>query len=69
MGWPSTSPTRALTAFARINPCGYAGLQVVALSDLGGPSSLDAVKPVLLEQLGRQFGLAWQHEAAPALTP
>lgn len=51
-------------AFARINPCGYAGLQVVALSDLGGPSSLDAVKPVLLEQLGRQFGLAWRHEAA-----
>ena len=52
-------------AFARINPCGYAGLQVVALSDLGGPSSLDAVKPVLLEQLGRQFGLAWRHAAAP----
>ena len=51
--------------FARINPCGYAGLQVVALSDLGGPSSLDAVKPVLLAQLGRQFGLAWRHEAAP----
>jgi hypothetical protein len=23
------------------------------------------VKPVLLEQLGRQFGLAWRHEAAP----
>ncbi len=52
-------------AFARINPCGYAGLQVVALSDLGGPPSLDAVKPVLLEQLGRQFGLAWRHEAPP----
>ena len=51
--------------FARINPCGYAGLQVVALSDLGGPSSLDAVKPVLLAQLGRQFGLAWRHQAAP----
>ena len=51
-------------AFARINPCGYAGLQVVALSDLGGPSSLDAVKPVLLEQLGRQFGLVFQKEAA-----
>jgi lipoyl(octanoyl) transferase len=49
--------------FSRINPCGYAGLQVVALSDLGGPASLEAVKPVLLEQLGRQFGLAWQHAA------
>ena len=44
--------------FARINPCGYAGLQVVALSDLGGPSSMEAVKPVLLAQLARQFGLS-----------
>ena len=52
-------------AFARINPCGYAGLQVVALSDLGGPSSLDAVKPVLLAELARRFGLAWRHDAAP----
>ncbi|MCR6494994.1 lipoyl(octanoyl) transferase LipB [Thermomonas sp. S9] len=52
--------------FSRINPCGYAGLQVVALSDLGGPASLEAVKPVLLEQLGRQFGLAWQHGIAPS---
>ncbi|MEN9309913.1 MAG: lipoyl(octanoyl) transferase LipB [Pseudomonadota bacterium] len=50
--------------FARINPCGYAGLQVVALADLGGPSSLDAVKPVLLAQLGKQLGLTWQMAAA-----
>ena len=45
-------------AFLRINPCGYQGLQVVALQDLGGPSSLEAVKPVLLDALARQFGLA-----------
>lgn len=45
------------SAFLRINPCGYQGLQVVALQDLGGPSSLDAVKPVLLDALARQFGL------------
>ena len=49
--------------FARINPCGYAGLQVVALDDLGGPAALDAVKPVLLAQLGKQFGLHWQPQA------
>ena len=47
-----------LEPFHRINPCGYQGLQVVALQDLGGPSSLEAVKPVLLEALARQFGLA-----------
>ena len=40
--------------FLRINPCGYHGLDVVALQDLGGPSSLEAVKPVLLAQLARQ---------------
>ncbi len=54
--------------FLRINPCGYEGLQVVALSDLGGPSSLTAVRPVLLAQLARQFGLALRDEAGtPAL--
>ena len=46
-----------LEPFGRINPCGYQGLQVVAMADLGGPSSPDAVKPVLLEALARQFGL------------
>ena len=49
------------SAFQRINPCGYHGLQVVALQDLGGPSSLEAVKPVLLDALARQFGLALRH--------
>ena len=46
-----------LEPFHRINPCGYQGLQVVAMDDLGGPSALDAVKPVLLAQLAKQFGL------------
>jgi lipoyl(octanoyl) transferase len=47
-----------LAPFHRINPCGYAGLQVTSMLDLGGPSSLDAVKPVLLDKLANQFGLA-----------
>jgi lipoyl(octanoyl) transferase len=50
--------------FLRINPCGYEGLQVVAMSDLGGPSSLDAVKPVLLGKLAAQFGLELRVEPA-----
>ena len=55
------------SAFQRINPCGYQGLQVVALQDLGGPSSLEAVKPVLVDALARQFGLALRHaDALPA---
>lgn len=46
-----------LEPFARINPCGYAGLRVTSMLDLGGPAGLEAVKPVLLEQLAAQFGL------------
>mgnify|MGYP001278392012 CR=1 FL=1 len=56
-----------LEPFHRINPCGYQGLQVTSLQDLGGPSSMDAVKPVLLEQIARQFGLALHaREGLPA---
>ncbi len=57
-----------LEPFRRINPCGYAGLQVVALAELGGPSSMDTVKPALLEHLARQFVLTLQpHPELPEL--
>src|SRR5690606_15041059 len=56
-----------LEPFARINPCGYAGLQVTSMLDLGGPSGMDAVKPVLLDELARQFGLALEHAPPPDL--
>lgn len=52
-----------LEPFHRINPCGYQGLEVTNLSDLGGPSGMDAVKPVLLEKLAEQFGLRLRTEA------
>ena len=55
---------RSTAPFQRINPCGYAGLEVVALQDFGGPSSMDAVKPVLVGNLARQFGLELRHAAA-----
>ncbi len=47
-----------LEPFRRINPCGYAGLQVTSMADLGGPSSLEVVKTRLIEHLARQFGLS-----------
>ncbi|MCL1500832.1 lipoyl(octanoyl) transferase LipB [Xanthomonas nasturtii] len=53
-----------LEPFHRINPCGYEGLQVTSVLDLGGPSGMDAVKAVLLEQLARQFGLVLQPVSA-----
>ena len=46
-----------LEPFHRINPCGYAGLEVVAMGDLGGPSGPEAVKPVLLQALAANLGL------------
>lgn len=53
-----------LAPFGGINPCGYQGLAVTATADLGGPSSLAAVEPVLLAELASQFGLVL-HPAAP----
>jgi lipoyl(octanoyl) transferase len=45
-----------LAPFARINPCGYAGLEMTQLSQLGGPVNLEvcarALEPLLLAQLG-----------------
>lgn len=58
-----------LEPFRRINPCGYQGLQVVALGDLGGPSSIDGVAPQVLEHLAAQFGLALSDAPAPVLAP
>ena len=52
-----------LEPFLRINPCGYAGLAVTSMHDLGGPNGLEAVKPRLLEHLAVQFGLRLQPAA------
>jgi lipoyl(octanoyl) transferase len=45
-----------LEPFQRINPCGYQGLQMTQLGELGGPnsvaSSADALEPHLLRALG-----------------
>jgi len=55
-----------LEPFHRINPCGYQGLAVTQVLDLGGPGSLARVEDVLIEQLARQFDLAPQ-SAQPKL--
>ena len=56
-----------LEPFHRINPCGYQGLAVTQLSDLGGPSRLADVEDVLIDQLCHQFGL--RAEAASPILP
>lgn len=49
-----------LEPFRRINPCGYPGLEMTQLADLGGPSDLgvvaDALAPHLLRSLGYGAG-------------
>jgi lipoyl(octanoyl) transferase len=47
-----------LSPFARINPCGFRGLAVTSVVDLGGPGTLAAVQPALVEALSRRLGLA-----------
>jgi len=47
-----------LEPYTRINPCGFSGLAVTQVLDLGGPASLADVEALLVAALGRQFGLA-----------
>jgi lipoyl(octanoyl) transferase len=41
--------------FSRINPCGYEGLQVAQIRDLGGPIALDHIGIDLAKHIGRQL--------------
>jgi lipoyl(octanoyl) transferase len=56
-----------LAPFRRINPCGYAGLEVTQLLDLGGPGDPATVAPRLVEALARRLGLVarWQAPDPP----
>ncbi|HEX9208184.1 MAG TPA: lipoyl(octanoyl) transferase LipB [Steroidobacteraceae bacterium] len=45
-----------LEPFARINPCGHAGLQMTQVSELGGPSSVRTVAEALAPHLLRALG-------------
>ncbi|MCK9538182.1 lipoyl(octanoyl) transferase LipB [Dokdonella sp.] len=49
-----------LEPFQRINPCGFRGMAVTQMLDLGGPGSLSAVTASLVDELARQFALAPQ---------
>jgi lipoyl(octanoyl) transferase len=55
-----------LAPFHRINPCGYKGLQVTQMLDLGGPSRLAEVEDALVEEFCRQFDFTAE-SAAPVL--
>jgi lipoyl(octanoyl) transferase len=46
-----------LEPFRRINPCGYAGLEMTQLTELGGPSDLRVVAAALAPRLLAGVGL------------
>jgi len=58
-----------LEPFQRINPCGYQGLQVTQVLDLGGPGSLAVVEDALIEELSRQFDFTPQPGPADLQIP
>jgi lipoyl(octanoyl) transferase len=45
-----------LEPFGRINPCGYQGLEITQLGELGGPSEVEAVAHLLAPHLLRHLG-------------
>ncbi|MDV6252634.1 lipoyl(octanoyl) transferase LipB [Vibrio sp. EA2] len=40
-----------LTPFLRINPCGYQGMEMVQVSQVGGPDNVEAVEKQLIQEL------------------
>ncbi|NOH72688.1 lipoyl(octanoyl) transferase LipB [Vibrio pectenicida] len=57
-----------LSPFLRINPCGYAGMEMVQMSQLGGPNDLSQVEKTLVEELVTLLGyeqIEFSTEASP----
>jgi lipoyl(octanoyl) transferase len=57
-----------LEPFQRINPCGFAGLQVTQVSELGGPSDVRIVADALGAQLFKRFSEVSRGAAEPRRT-
>lgn len=60
-----------LSPFSRINPCGYAGMQMVQSKDFGGPLNIAQAKTdistifqrlLAASELSFKTGLEWQHD-------
>ena len=45
-----------LNPYERINPCGYAGMEITQVGDLGGPSDTTVVADALVGHLARTLG-------------
>jgi len=47
-----------LAPFSRINPCGYAGMQMIQCKDLGGPQSIAEAKQRIVQCFQQQLNVA-----------
>jgi lipoyl(octanoyl) transferase len=45
-----------LSPFLRINPCGYQGMEMIQVSNLGGPADIHQVEQQLIQELVPLFG-------------
>ncbi|MBD1572273.1 lipoyl(octanoyl) transferase LipB [Vibrio sp. S17_S38] len=45
-----------LTPFLRINPCGYAGMEMVQVKDVDGPNNINEVEIVLMKKITELLG-------------
>ncbi|MEW6445325.1 MAG: lipoyl(octanoyl) transferase LipB [Pseudomonadota bacterium] len=54
-----------LSPFARINPCGYAGLRICQVSDFVPGVTPDQLKPRLAERLAARLGLHAEFQELP----
>ncbi len=55
-----------LAPFLRINPCGYAGMNMTQTAQLNGPTTLTEIQPVLVEELTKLLdyqNIEWQTES------
>ncbi|MFO7593407.1 MAG: lipoyl(octanoyl) transferase LipB [Pseudomonadota bacterium] len=57
-----------LEPFRRINPCGYPGLGVTQLRELGIDDSLDEVAEKLVSKLSEQLAFSFQSESSASLS-
>lgn len=51
-----------LEPFTRINPCGYAGLEMTQTSSLGGPATLPEMAARLLPAMSERLSLNWLND-------
>lgn len=47
-----------MSPFQRINPCGYAGMEMIQCKQLGGPQTVEEAGKQLVETLSQELGLA-----------